>query len=295
MTDGSRSGAALRLSAVIAIEALAVLALHRLGTVEGFSPDWSNLGGWLATVSPEDAIAATLRLVALALAWWLLVTTVLYALGRIAGLVGLVRAVEWATLPVVRRLADRAAAVSLAVMTITAPAVAVIAPIPAVEHTSTSQTAEDPTLAPPFRQPPDVSRVTRPDAADPALPPPVPLPRSGEVAYSPTPAGEVEGSWNPPLAPPARRAVLRAGTSSSAEERVEVPSEHVVVPGDNLWIIAEHHLEQVTGQRDLSDQEVANYWVVVIEANRSRVRSGDPDLIYPGEVIVLPPVSQGER
>ncbi len=39
---------------------------------------------------------------------------------------------------------------------------------------------------------------------------------------------------------------------------------------------------------------MANYWVVVIEANRSRVRSGDPDLIYPGEVIVLPPVSQGE-
>ena len=78
----------------------------------------------------------------------------------------------------------------------------------------------------------------------------------------------------------------------SGVERVEIPSEHVVVPGDNLWIIAERHLEQVTGRSDVSDQRVATYWVVVIEANQ--VRSGDPDLIYPGEVIVLPSVSQGE-
>ena len=111
---------------------------------------------------------------------------------------------------------------------------------------------------------------------------------------APVRSGHPEPVSDPPLDPPARRTVLRAGTSSPAKERVEALSEHVVVPGDNLWIIAERHLEQVTGQSDLSDQEVANYWVVVIEANRSRVRSGDPDLIYPGEVIVLPPVSQGE-
>jgi nucleoid-associated protein YgaU len=28
----------------------------------------------------------------------------------------------------------------------------------------------------------------------------------------------------------------------------------------------------------------------VIEANRDRLRSGDPDLIYPGEEIILPPL-----
>ena len=144
MTAQSRSGAAIRLGAVIAVEAFAVFALHRLGNVPGFSPDWSDLGGWLASVSPEDAIATTLRLVALALAWWLLVTTVLYALGRLAGLVGLVRAVEWATLPVVRRMADRAAALSLAVMTVATPAVAVIAPIPAVEHVTSGRSADEP-------------------------------------------------------------------------------------------------------------------------------------------------------
>ncbi len=284
----------MRLIGVIAVEALAVVALHRLGNVPGFSPDWSNLGGWLATVSPEDAIATTLRLVALVLAWWLLITTILYALGRLAGLVGLVRAVEWATLPMVRRLADRAAALSLAVMTVATPAVAVMAPIPTVEPKSASQTAEDPILAPPLPQPPHITRVSQPGTSDPALPPPVPLPQSGEVAYSPTPAGDVGASWNPPLAPAARRAIIRVGASAAAQARVEIPIEHVVVPGDNLWIISERHLEQVTGRGELSDQEVANYWVAVIEANRNRVRSGDPDLIYPGEVIVLPPVSPAE-
>jgi hypothetical protein len=291
MTAQSRSGA-FRIVGVIAVEAVAVFALHRLGNVPGFSPDWSDLGGWVATTTPEEAVATTLRLVALVLAWWLLVTTVLYTLGRVAGLVGLVRSVEWATLPLVRRLADRAAAVSLAVMTVAAPAVAVIAPLPGVEHTSGAQTAEDPDLAPPFPQPPRVTRVSPPGTV-PALPPPIPLPQSGEVAYTPTPVGS-DGTWAPPLAPPVRRAVIRAGASSPAQQQVEVPSEHVVVPGDNLWIISERHFEQVTGREDLSDREVADYWVAVIEANRNRVRSGDPDLIYPGELIVLPPISQGE-
>ena len=272
-TAQSRSGAAIRLGGVIAVEALAVFALHRLGNVPGFSPDWSDLGGWLASVSPEDAIATTLRLVALALAWWLLVTTVLYALGRLVGLVGLVRAVEWATLPVVRRMADRAAALSLAVMTVATPAVAVIAPIPAVEHVTSGQSADEPVLFSPVPQPPHVTRGSPPETTDPALPPPVP--QLGEVSYTPAPAGDADATWSPP-APPARRAVIRTGTSSPAQEQIEIPAERVVVPGDNLWIISEQHLEQVTGRTDLSDQEVANYWVVVIEANRKRGPFGRP-------------------
>jgi nucleoid-associated protein YgaU len=35
---------------------------------------------------------------------------------------------------------------------------------------------------------------------------------------------------------------------------------------------------------------VAAYWAKVKEANRHRLASGDPDLIEPGEIIVLPPV-----
>jgi nucleoid-associated protein YgaU len=40
--------------------------------------------------------------------------------------------------------------------------------------------------------------------------------------------------------------------------------------------------------REPSDSEVAPYWVSVVEANRNSIRSGNPDLIYPGEVVLLP-------
>jgi hypothetical protein len=34
--------------------------------------------------------------------------------------------------------------------------------------------------------------------------------------------------------------------------------------------------------------EITPVWVEVIAANRDRLRSGDPDLIFPGEIVVLP-------
>jgi hypothetical protein len=34
---------------------------------------------------------------------------------------------------------------------------------------------------------------------------------------------------------------------------------------------------------------VAEYWAKVVEANRDRLESGDPDLIFPKEKVVLPP------
>jgi hypothetical protein len=43
------------------------------------------------------------------------------------------------------------------------------------------------------------------------------------------------------------------------------------------------------GARKPPNREVATYWLQVIEANQGRLVSGDPDLIYPGETIVMPP------
>ncbi|MGH8945305.1 MAG: LysM peptidoglycan-binding domain-containing protein [Acidimicrobiia bacterium] len=68
---------------------------------------------------------------------------------------------------------------------------------------------------------------------------------------------------------------------------VQSPSSVVVEPGDHLWKISASRLGGELG-RDASDGEVWPYWRAVIEANVSRLRSGDPDLIYPGEVIELP-------
>ncbi len=64
----------------------------------------------------------------------------------------------------------------------------------------------------------------------------------------------------------------------------------VVEDGDHLWKISQAHLDRVLGQ-PATAEEVDPYWRSVIEANRERLLSGDPNLIYPGEVVVLPPTS----
>lgn len=63
----------------------------------------------------------------------------------------------------------------------------------------------------------------------------------------------------------------------------------IVAKGDHLWKISGHHLHRVLG-RQASNVEISPYWRRVIETNRTKLRSGDPDLIYPGEVVTLPAV-----
>jgi hypothetical protein len=66
----------------------------------------------------------------------------------------------------------------------------------------------------------------------------------------------------------------------------------VVAPDESLWTIAAVHVAGATG-RDagtVDDAEVAGYWARVVDANRDALRSGNPSLIYAGEVIELPPL-----
>jgi LysM repeat protein len=78
-------------------------------------------------------------------------------------------------------------------------------------------------------------------------------------------------------------------TGSSTQGLSAAATTHMVVVNDNLWEIAERHLRQVAG-RDVTEDEVAQYWARVVDANRDTVISGDPNLIYPHEQIALPPV-----
>ncbi len=67
------------------------------------------------------------------------------------------------------------------------------------------------------------------------------------------------------------------------------PSTVVVARGDNVWSISEHRLETDLG-REPADLEIVPYWRQVIDANRDRyVQPGNPNLILPGQVLVLPP------
>jgi nucleoid-associated protein YgaU len=106
------------------------------------------------------------------------------------------------------------------------------------------------------------------------------------TATEPTPAAS---TTNPPG--------MREPDESSSPGGEAIPAagqeqtDHLVVPGENLWTIARDRLAQVRGRHpaDFSDREIATYWLRVIEANRDRLVSGDPDLIYPHERIALPP------
>ena len=66
------------------------------------------------------------------------------------------------------------------------------------------------------------------------------------------------------------------------------PRRHIVVAGDNLWTIARAEVARVVGTDDASDTLVAPYWQTVVARNRATLRSGDPALIFPGEIVELP-------
>lgn len=71
------------------------------------------------------------------------------------------------------------------------------------------------------------------------------------------------------------------------------PSTWTVRPGDDFWSIA----ERVVGSQGAgagaagAPGAVARYWAAVVVANRDRLPvPGHPDLLFPGDVVVLPPL-----
>lgn len=66
--------------------------------------------------------------------------------------------------------------------------------------------------------------------------------------------------------------------------------EWVVESGDHLWAVAEQTLKSAGNATDVD--AIASYWRRMIAANET-VLNGNPDLIHAGQIITLPPVSQG--
>jgi len=125
--------------------------------------------------------------------------------------------------------------------------------------------------------------VARPAAAAPGAPVAVVTQPDAAAATADTPVPRV------PPAPPPVAPIAPAPSRPSAAPRASPRADHiasdgavVVRPGDNLWLIA----QRAVG----SDRpgEIAPYWRAVVAANAHRLRSHNPNLIYPGERIVLP-------
>ena len=109
-------------------------------------------------------------------------------------------------------------------------------------------------------------------AGEPPPPPSVTLEVRDGRAVEALPTGP-PASVSPPPAP------LPAPDPPPAPVEV-APAVHVVAAGESLWTIAAARVAPGT--------DVAPYWARVVEANRSTLRSGNPNLIYPGEAIALP-------
>ena len=241
----------IRPFAWLTVEAAAVAALTALGSRPPFAAPSDGLEQWLRTAPPADVLVASLRWVALVGAWWLLATTLLYAVAAMTRVPGAVRAVRWAALPAVRRTVDAAVAASVVVGSVVAGSV--LAP------TVARATTGDTTATTAVRDGHSRGLASLPTATPPVTPPPV------------TPAPVVGAPVVPAPAPTATV---------------------VVAPGDNLWELSARHLASTTGRSrvDVGDVEIAPYWVAVCEHNRDALASGDPNVIYAGEVVNFPTV-----
>jgi hypothetical protein len=103
-----------------------------------------------------------------------------------------------------------------------------------------------------------------------------------------------------PNDPPSTTAPEPEPTPTPMPTPTDVPAElppvdessWTVQHGNCFWQIASDHLSDTLG-REVSDHEVAAYWRALIEHNRSRLVTGDPNLLFAGQVIELPAVSPG--
>ena len=79
-----------------------------------------------------------------------------------------------------------------------------------------------------------------------------------------------------------------AAATISTPTPVDIEPIAVVEPGDSLWSIAAGEVRDRTGKTD--DATITRYWDEVVRANRAvLVDPANPDLIYPGQRIALPP------
>jgi hypothetical protein len=242
--------ARLDLLAVLLVETALVVVLHRVGA-DTYSVPLRSTVDWLQTADPTVVLVALARLMALAIGYWLVTTTVLYAGSYHLGWASMTRALHWVTLPIIRRTVQGVTALSLTGVSILGPSSLTVAPALAQEVVAAQQD----------------TGVTTGSSGDQV--------ESEPAIYSPDAAGWPQSADNDFWLP--------SGLNQTPS------STYTVVSHDHFWSIAENHLKQVVG-REVTDDEVGQYWVRVVDANRATIRSGDPDLIYPLERVTLPPV-----
>ena len=112
----------------------------------------------------------------------------------------------------------------------------------------------------------------------------------GAISGGAIPGGVDPGGVDPGGVDPDGVDPDRADRGADPTLRIPVgPGTRVVLRGDSLWSIAAERVAAALG-RSPTDPEVGSYWATLLDENSHRLASGDPDLIYPGEIVLLPPV-----
>lgn len=112
--------------------------------------------------------------------------------------------------------------------------------------------------------------------------------------------GDVQGARSDPDALSSfaemRRARIELAAFNDESTRPDTPEVWVVERGDHLWSIAAETLAEHLGETP-SERRVARYWHRLIDANLEQlVIPGEPDVIIPGQRLVLPrPASGAQR
>lgn len=246
-----------RIALLLAIEGSALAAMLALPV----QLPWSDRHA--LALMPEELVAAGIvRMAAIGIVAWLLISTLLYLVA--APIPALRTVIGRVTAPVVRRVVDTALAATLSV-TVVSPAVAAEAPpepiVITVGESSTGEVIIPPGMA-----------IAQPDPT--TLPPP--------RAESSATADPSSGTSR--RASPVEAAMFPVAVRSQVREA----ATYQVQRGDHLWSIAENVLKQRSGRSIVPDHEIAPFWRRLIDTNLASLRSGNPDLIYPGEILSIP-------
>jgi nucleoid-associated protein YgaU len=313
-----RLRAASALTAWLAFLLSVVVVLHAVGGRLAPPPLSSLEGGraWLEQRQPPEVVFAVLRLLTLALGWYLLAVTIVSVVARLLRLAAVVAVIDVVTVPSVRRLVNAAVGLSLVASGYPGLAAAAESAPPAVEimrrlpdapgagAVAPPEPASAPTVT--MHRLPDepgdeasVSPSPQPTPATAPTPAPAPAaapsPRPAATSPStqataappeattrePTPAA---AAATPPTAPAPAVTTPPAPMAPGA-----VPGSWSVRPGDHFWAIAEQVLADAWG-RPPTDAEVGRYWRTLVETNRSRLPDpANPDLLFPGQSLTVPP------
>jgi LysM domain len=262
-----------RLLAWTAALALELRGLHALGAGPLGVPLSSagDLSAWLDRTPPEVIAVAIVRLVALAAGWYLGLCTLALTLTRPVGRSRAASAAARATPAFVRRLVVGGGGLGLAAGTLvgvlpsTMVAPAPLAPRPAAA--SVVGATQDP-------KPPTATMTRGPRDIPTAVMTRLPAEDARTAVMTRLPA---EDAPRASRSPPAR--ATRDPTAASPSWTVEA--------GDSFWSIAAETL--VEAGEAPTDRRVIGYWRRVVEANRGRLLDpGNPDLLVPGQELVLP-------